>query len=81
MSTHKICFFGKMRKILGGYPTYLELFTSVQVEDIYSFTVNTINIFIKCNENSIFHECEARVKIRMFSLHEMKIFLVFTEEE
>ena len=52
------------------------------IEDIYSLAVNTINIVIECNENiSIFHECEARVKIWMFSLHEMKIFMVFTEKE
>ena len=34
-----------------------------EIEDIYSFVVNTINIFIKCNESiSIFtsakHECK-----------------------
>ena len=44
------------------------------IEDIYSFAVNTINIVIECNEkHQYFHECEARVKIWMFSLHEMKI--------
>ena len=47
--------------------------TYIYREDIYSFAVDTINIVIECNENiSIFHECEARVKIWMFSLHEMK---------
>ena len=27
------------------------------------------------------HKCEARVKIWMFSLHEMKMFMVVTEKE
>ena len=42
----------------------------INIEDIYSFAVNTINIVIECNV----HKCEALVKIWMFSLHEMKIF-------
>ena len=54
----------------------------VYIEDIYSFAVNTINIVIEWNENNqYFHECKARVKIWMFSLHEMKIVMVFTEKE
>ena len=45
------------------------------IDDIYSLAVNTINIVIECNENI------ALVKIWMFSLHEMKIFMIFTEKE
>ena len=33
------------------------------IEDIYSFAVNTINIFIECNENISIFTREARVKI------------------
>ena len=55
---------------------------SQYIEDIYSFDVNTINIVIECIEKyQYFHECEARVKMWMFSLHEMKIFMVSTEKE
>ena len=42
----------------------------IYTENIYSFVVNTITIFIECNRNSsvmenpeYFHECETRMKI------------------
>ena len=46
------------------------------------FGGEVLNIFIECNKKKYhyFHECEARVKKWMFSLHEMKI-IVFTEKE
>ena len=37
------------------------------INDYYPFAVNTINIFIECNEHQYFHECEGRVTVRMFS--------------
>ena len=44
--------------------------------------MNIIKIFISCNENiSNFHSCFALVKILMFSLHSMTIFIVFTAKE
>ena len=47
----------------------------VYIEDIYFFEVNTIYISSSAVKKiSIFHECEARVKMLIFSLHEMKYF-------
>ena len=65
MSTHNVCFCGEIRKNnifwLKEVPD-LELCNEYhnkhfygEIEDIYSFAVNTINIVIECNENiSIF---------------------------
>ena len=47
----------------------------LNIEDIYSFAVNTIYIVIECNENI------SLWKIWMFSLHEMKFFMAVTEKE
>ena len=58
---------------------------------IHSKRVNILYLFFCCEyhkychrvkwKHQYFHECEARVKIWMLSLHEMKIFMVFTEKE
>ena len=50
-------------------------------ENIYSFAVNTINIFIECNENMIFTSAKHEWKFEFFSLHEMKLFMAFAEKE
>ena len=46
------------------------------IEDIYFFEVNTKYISSSAVKKiSIFHECVARVKILIFSPHEMKYIL------
>ena len=42
-----------------------------EIEDIYFFKVNTKYISSSELKTSNFHECVARVKIKMFSNHEM----------
>ena len=44
------------------------------IEDIYFFEVNTKYISSNVLKISIFHECVARVKLLIFSTHEMKYF-------
>ena len=45
---------------------------SKYIEDIYFFEVNTKYISSSVLKTSDFHECAARMKISMFSTHEMK---------
>ena len=47
------------------------------IENIYSFAVNTINIFIECKENI----SKARGQTWTFSLYAMKFCMVFTKYE
>ena len=47
-----------------------------EIEDIYFFEVNTKYISSSAVKKiSIFHECVARVKMQIFSPHEMKYIL------
>ena len=46
-------------------------FGLVYIEDIYFFEVNTKYISSSVLKTSYFHECAARMKISMFSAHEM----------
>ena len=68
----KIYFLEKNRPGVGSDHKYL----SQYIEDIYFFEVNTKYISSSAVKKiSIFHECVARVKMLIFSPHEMKYIL------
>ena len=58
---------------LSKFESYKILFKrSYDIEDIYFFQVNTKYISSSVLKHQNFHDCAARVKILMFSTHEMK---------
>ena len=51
-----------------------------RIEDIYFFEVITKYISSNVLKYQHFHECVARVKVMIFSIHEMKYFLDLPEK-
>ena len=73
-SLHVFWTFYVLTKNLGkvGEKQFIMSLSMKDIEDIYFFEVNTKYISSSVLKTSEFHECAARMKILMFSTHEMK---------
>ena len=56
------------------------VFNFSYIEDIYSVTVNTINIFIECNKNIRIFTSDSSENLNVFITRDEN-FMVFTETE